>query len=97
MSTYKRKTIRYVAEDIGDTDFALVVEGDKIKQATLTNPHGYISFISFRQIQEAVACLTEVVRRFNEEATTEYTESQETEVIHIDGLSRSGQDPLPFE
>lgn len=97
MSTYKRKTVRYVNESIRETSARLVVEGDKIREARLVNSYGSTPFVTFREMQEAIACLTEVIRRFNEEATTEYAENKEAEAISIDRLPGSGQDTLPFE
>lgn len=97
MSTYVRKTVRYVNETIGDTEARLVVEGDRISNSRIVNPHGTLPFTTFKQMQEAVSCLTEVIRRFNEEATIEYAGSKETEAISIDGLPRIGEDPLQGE
>ena len=100
MSTYKRKIVRYVHEGVGDTEMRLVVEGDWIREARLVNPHGTIPFLSFLQMQEAIACLTEAIRRFNDEATKEYGENPnlyQTKALSADWVSGLGEDTLPEE
>ena len=100
MSEYKRKIVRYVHAGIGDTEVRLVVEGDRIREARLMGPHGSLNFTTFLQMQEAIACLKEAIRRFNEEATKEHGENPElyqTKAISANWVSGLGEDTLQEE